>query len=366
MNGSAGIYANTDSSSSFSNITTTGNGGVGFSVYNSTNLTISDVTSTGNASHGIYTLIGGSGISFSRIVTTNNGGIGAVLQGGSGTSFSDLLTHSNGSYGVQLINYSNAQFQNTASYNNSNIGIYLASAARNVFTGLKSFNNLQNGIRIDGGISPASTGNSFSNIDVFNNAAYGMFLNSPVAGWSMTGTVLSNAAFHNNWIAGDGIYLNGTGANNMVFSDVFAYKNGSAPVAFMAGATGAKFYGTLKVFANSTTGVSGSNGNDAVLSPGSASDFPSAGFSNGTYLTGGTVMDCTWHSQPNLVASWGAGCGDYGRKTVGLTVPVTSSVFGSSLPNQKRPVRRNAATDQIEEYGTDGIDYDSTKKIGEW
>lgn len=77
-------------------------------------------------------------------------------------------------------------------------------------------------------------------------------------------------------------------------------------------------------------------------------------------------MSCAWHSQPNLVVSWWATCSDKLRKTSWITMPVTSYTYWSNIWNQERPVRWNSSISNWEFYWTDWVDYDSSKKVGEW
>ena len=70
--------------------------------------------------------------------------------------------------------------------------------------------------------------------------------------------------------------------------------------------------------------------------------------------------DETWVVQPdvwtwNYLTKW--------KQAVSLNENTTYT-FGSNIPNQVRPIKFNGSS--FEFYGIDGIDYDSTKKIGQW
>jgi hypothetical protein len=73
-------------------------------------------------------------------------------------------------------------------------------------------------------------------------------------------------------------------------------------------------------------------------------------------------MACSYHSQPNI-ASWGTNCSDKGKKL--STSSATSYTYGSNILYQIRPIRYTW-TYSITLYWTNGVDYDTSRYIGDF
>ncbi len=74
------------------------------------------------------------------------------------------------------------------------------------------------------------------------------------------------------------------------------------------------------------------------------------------------TFNATWAIVPS-VSWWNINTESFQAWTYDENITYT---FGSNIPNQSQPIRYNTTTNSYEFYWVDGVDYDSTKKIGEW
>lgn len=171
---------------------------------------------------------------------------------------------------------------NTQVFNNLSAGIYLYySSNYNVINNTQAYNNYTYGIWFANG----SNRNTMNNFQAYNNTVW-VF-------WDLTTqeNILNRAAIYNNSEAG--IYFKNASGN--VVNDVKIYHN-TIGIKTLFGSVWNKYYGSLSLMDNIWGNFDGTNGNDGVLSPGSAWLFAYGG----TLTTGTSTMTCLDATNPIL------------------------------------------------------------------
>lgn len=198
--------------------------------------------------------------------------------------------------------------------------------------------------------------NSFNNLQVFNNSAF----------WFLclycNNNLFNNAYFYSNkwWIKIEAAF---TSVSN-TFNNTYFYNNSQVGLnAFSAWAfISFIYYWDFSSFANTISNIALWSFSNIVA----WTSWNSLWLDEWNLINWVWTMSCDYHSQPNLVSSWWTSCQDKEEKSSWITTPVTSYVFWSSIRNQTRPIRWNNSISDWEYYWEDGVDYDSTKKIGQW
>lgn len=221
----------------------------------------------------------------------------------------------NSRYGLELINSSQNVINNAQIYNNNDEWLYIShNSNNNVFNNIQIYNNNTAWIKFTSAFS--SDNNTFNNIQIYNNVWW-----ISVVSWSST------------WN---------------------------------------KYYWNLIMFWN-TTDMSWTNWNDAIFSPWVASqNIPSAlqlASNIGLWdwiLNTTWTMACSYHTQANLLVSWGTNCSDKGQKYSWLTLPVTSYNYWINISKQAQPIKFNTTNSLFELYGINNNEYSTSKFIGQW
>jgi hypothetical protein len=306
----------------------------------------------------------------SNLETYNNNGDWIFLNWSNNNNITGLKSYNNITGFEIRGNSTNNNIKNIEIFNNAYLWITLNSSSSNTFTNISSYNTYSGNssgewIKLESG----SNYNVFNNVHVLNNANWWLQLIT-----NSNYNTFNNLDIHNNWnvwitlntssnnyFNNSQIYSNFwwiyfiSSSNSNTFNNISTYNNSSEWIDDSWWINN-KYYWNLKIFWNWF---------NTFWSWLSAWTWSAIWWSNWIQDTTWT-MSCAYHSQPNLVASWWVTCTDKRTKTVWLSMPITSKTYWASMANQIRPVKWNNAIANWELYWTDWIDYDSSKKVGEW
>ncbi|NUJ97716.1 hypothetical protein HGA92_02915 [Candidatus Gracilibacteria bacterium] len=281
--------------------------------------------------------------------------LGTYFEGLRNSTFKNIKIYNSYYKGIRLHDVDISTFENLQIYNSGDYGIFFRDSDKNTFNNIQTYNNQGLGIGNDGGEF-----NTFNNIQSYNNN-YGLILHG------LQNSIISNVHAYNNYYTGiDFAWSNNNSINNTYIYNNYVGVN-------ISESYNNKYYGDIKMFGNDYIAV-GTDGNDSFLSSGNSSEnIPSNAqlgssldFGNGAIITLGLSVTCNYHSNPNIVISWGINCLDRGRKTSGLTTPVTNYLYGNDILKQNQPIKYNISNSLFEKYGSNGNEYDTNKYIGEF
>ncbi|MBW7954555.1 prepilin-type N-terminal cleavage/methylation domain-containing protein [Candidatus Gracilibacteria bacterium] len=330
------------------NITTYGNSLGGIIVdYSSNNNNLENILSYNNTNHGLYieTNSTGNTISGANLYLNSKNGL-YVNTNSSNNTFKNINSYSNALDGMFFDgNSSNNIITNSNIYNNTIRGIYNYGSNGNYFNNINVYNNKGTSSTVYGVVNIERSLNvSINNTNIFNNNIHGMYLNN------LDNSIINNLHIFSNKKStantGNGFYVESSSTGN-IFNDIYIYNNAGSMENY---GINNKYYGVLK----SSSSGSLIPGTDGYL-----------GFSNGDFNSSAITMDCSWHLNPSGSNYYGSTCVNKSFTGV-LVAPVTTLNFGSNISKQKQPVKWNLNTSQFELYGTDGVDYNSSKFIGEF
>ncbi len=263
---------------------------------------------------------------------------GIYFDWSSSSTLHNISSYNNETSWIYIFNWQYINFENIRTYNNYG-GITLQSTVDyNIFNNLIVYNNSAHWLWVAG-----ADYNSFNNIQLFNNGSYNLVLTQ----WSLNSLINGIYAYNGSSY---GIYANGN-SNNAILRNHYNFNNN---ISIDLSTTWNKYYDTLKVFWNSSEWT-----------------YPSQWLSTDTpkpttwldWALDQTVetFNASWVVQPS-VTWW-----DYTLRwyQTWLTFDWSETyTFWANISKQTKPVKWNWSA--FEEYGVDGVDYDSTKYIWEW
>ncbi len=243
------------------------------------------------------------------------------------TTINNTQVYNNTAYGVYLWLWSHHNtLMNVQSFNNNVAGIHLYYASNyNVINNTQTYNNWQYGIRFANG----SSRNTINNFQSYNNSI-GLF-------WDLTTqeNILNRATIYNNSDAG----IDFKNSSGNIINDVRVYNN-TVGIRTLYNSPGNKYYGELKMFANTNGNFDGTNGSDSYFSAGSSSFFSLPG----TLISGWTTMSCLYATNPTLSGSTllNTTCSNMGHNIAGFTSPENKNVnyafwlniYKQTIPNR--------------------------------
>lgn len=243
----------------------------------------------------------------------------------------NIISFNNTWYGI-AINWGISYLQNIRSYNNTWQGVNLVYADKSSLNNALVYNNWSFWIWI-------WQGNAINNVISNNNSWNGFKYYSA----SSSDSIIQNSiAFLNSWW----FSLHGG-----ILYNVASYWNGWA---YTSSSTSTTYYGRQEAYSWAT------------LIPYAPASFVAGTnwflwFENGSQVLTGSYT--TVNSVIPSVSWW-----NYMQQLKQSVIfdGMETYTFWSQIWNQKRPIRLNKDTRVLEYYGVDGVDYDSTKKIGQW
>lgn len=186
--------------------------------------------------------------------------------------------------------------------------------------------------------------------DVFNNSVF--FNNSWDGIWAYHNTtwdrVVHNSVIFKNWWE----WLSVDSWSPLTAINVNTYWKSGRQIWLRSTRGWLKYYGSLRKFES-----------DSVYSSSELIQWTDSflWFPNGTIDNTGT-FDSSWAIIPSVIG-WDIDTESFQSWNYNEDITYT---FGSNIPYQSQPIRYNSGTNSFELYGIDGIDYDSSKKIGQW
>ncbi|MCX6824161.1 MAG: right-handed parallel beta-helix repeat-containing protein [candidate division SR1 bacterium] len=281
---------------------------------------------------------------------------GIYANGMTSTTINNIdISGVTGSAGVfyQLSNYSiinNAQIYN----NKYGVQYYATPSDYNILTNSKLFNNSSDGVTIT-----SSTGGIIDNCQIYNNGIYGIHytqnarknsLNNSqiynnVNGILYDGTNPGNNVINNSQIYNNTNYgINFTSGSNNIFNNTWIYNNGTTGVYINAISITNKYYGTNKIFGN-TSDIGGTAAN---LTAGLNGDYPALGRIDGI-LDQTNILSRDYFTNPKnntynyLSIRSGTFSSLRGNKIFTGTTGIQYS-YGSGILTQAQPVLYNRTT----------------------
>lgn len=325
---------NAQIASTVNNVKTYNSYSYGLYFYNSWNTTSNNIIVYDS---GIMFWNAGNNILSNIETYSNTNGIRFSSSSSWNNKLSNIKSYNN-TWGLQIDSWANRNLIQNIEIYNSRFGIELSSSSQNVVNNAQIYNNNDWWLTL----SYNSNNNIFNNIQIYNN----------------------NTA----WINFSSAYP----SNNNSFNNVQSYNNVSWVNIASWSSTWNKYYWNFAIFWN-TTNILWTTWNDSLLSPWvstqnipSASQFASSiNFWDWTLNTTWTMV-CTYHTQPNLLISWGINCSDKGQKYSWLTLPVTSYNYWINISKQIQPIKFNTTNSLFELYGINNNEYSTSEFIGQW
>ena len=259
---------------------------------------------------------------------------------------SGVKSYNNWSYWFDVSNSQYPFIYNITSYNNT-YWVSIENSTQNaIINNCMVYNNSSFWLLLNN-----ARYSTISNCQIFNNS-WG--LNLGMNAWN---NYLKNLqVYDNDW------WIVMTNWNNYM-NNISTYNNNIGY--FTSWASWNKYYGSMKIFWASQVSFSWTTWSDSSLSP--WTDWM-MWWPNWSLDITANPIDCSYHSQPNLVANWWAGCWDIWIKSSWLNMPVTSYNYWSNIFNQVQPLRcpfwkTCSAWSNLVNYWVNWIDFDPAKKI---
>ncbi|MDD5376946.1 MAG: prepilin-type N-terminal cleavage/methylation domain-containing protein [Candidatus Gracilibacteria bacterium] len=338
-NGSYGVILHSNSNyNKLSGITTYANSSGLMIQVNSSYNTAQNIRSYQNTNYGLFVYSGSNSNTINQYIGYNQTA-GLVMQLNSNDNrFTDMSINGNSWVGVYIDSVSGSIFNNFEVYNNLSMygeGIFLTGSTMNYFNNFHTYNNTERGIDMR-----YSSKNSFNNFLAYNNAGISVEVEYGDSNYFNKVYTFNNIIGATESPISLRFYLTSLG----YIKDYYSYNNQN--------------YGCIEVGASNTTRT-------GVYKIFGIANYDTTGCGASPTGNDGTVMNCSWHVQPAWMGSnLGASCttGYYTNSYIGTTR--ATYTFGSNIGNQIQPKRWNGAS--FADYGADGTDYDSTKKVGQW
>nr|MDD3719703.1 right-handed parallel beta-helix repeat-containing protein [Candidatus Gracilibacteria bacterium] len=387
-----GIILRYSNNNTLDNLIVLGNQSNGIILINSSYNNIKNCNANSNANDGIVLHSLSNYNNLSNLVTYNNNYCGFLLQTSSNYNIVNNLvtygnTNSTSTDGYGMILHDNSSYNKISNiniYNNNRVGLSVQfGASYNTFSDMTINKYSWAGLQVYSG----SNNNEFKDFEIYNGHV-GMYIDKSYK------DSFNNFHTYNNYARGIYTYY----ASNNSFNNFLAYNNGGVSVDIEYGnnnyanntyvfnnindkyeiATSLRFYTTDYGYINNyysynnryygcRNRVSTNLFRSGVYKIFGIVNYDTSGCGASPTGNDGTTMNCNWHVKPDWMSAYlGGTCtAGYYTNTYTGTGRVTYT-FGSNIGNQIQPKKWDTNTSSFINYGVDGVDYDSTKKVGQW